>query len=223
MSDVTAPIPNLTSPSLRVESPIIPVPQPEPLSPADEATDIFASFFSGFGFRPNLGRIWGILFFAQRPMTQREIAEGLQLSIGLVSRGLSELHQFCMVHTLEQTRGREALYVHEHNLLQIVASILRRREKQIIVQLEDKVHILQSQLAVLPSSEQVHQKRLEGLEQILVICQLATSIIQLVEMFSKYSHHAVSLGAKALRKLQVSQLPQLLGLTQKHFSTKVKE
>ncbi|MCB9644504.1 MAG: hypothetical protein H6728_15635 [Myxococcales bacterium] len=67
-----------------------------------------------------------------------------------------------------------------------------------------------------PNRSPTHeQERLERFEEILVICQLASAMIGLVEMFSRYSYHAVSLGARALSHLRVAQLPDLLGLSKR--------
>ncbi|MCK6509057.1 hypothetical protein L6R29_03680 [Myxococcota bacterium] len=193
----------------------VPDPTPHNDSPREELMAIFAEFFDGFGFKPNLGRIWAALFYNEAPMSQREICAELGLSSGLVSQGLAELMRFGMVDTEPAQRGRETLYHSETSLLKIVSSILKQREEQIIQRLEERIRALQSRLAIQTDLPQQDKKRLERLEEILVICQLASSIIGLVEMFSRYSYHAVALGARALTHLRVAQLPDLLGLTKR--------
>ena len=181
----------------------------------DEAITIFAEFFDGFGFKPNLGKLWATLFYQGEPMSQRELSQMLGLSSGLVSQGLAELARFGMVGIEPEQRGRETLYRCEGNLLKIVSSILKQREEQIIERLEWRIRALQSKLAIQTDLQPHEQERLERFEEILVICQLASAMIGLVEMFSRYSYHAVSLGARALSHLRVAQLPDLLGLSKR--------
>lgn len=185
------------------------------LSLREEAIAIFAEFFDGFGFKPNLGKLWAALFYQAEPMSQRDLSQSLGLSSGLVSQGLAELMRFGMVGIEPEQRGRETLYHSENNLLKIVSSILKQREEQIIQRLEWQIRTLQSKLAIQTDLSPRDQERLERFEEILVICQLASAIIGLVEMFSRYSYHAVSLGARALSHLRVAQLPDLLGLSKR--------
>ena len=183
----------------------------------EEIQSIFAAFFEGFGFKANLGRIWSTLFYQGQPMSQREIGSILQLSAGMVSQGLAELSRFGMVATLPQARGRETLYQCERNLLKIVASILRQREQQIIHELRQRIDALKLRLALLQPLPDATRQRLESLEEVLVICQLGSAIIDLVEGFSDYSHHAISLGARAIAHLRVAQLPSLLDVARIPF------
>ncbi len=175
-----------------------------------ELLDIFAEFFEGFGFKPNLGRIWTTLFYSVEPLSQKELSRTLSLSAGMVSQGLHELMRFGMVRQVQQDDRRESLYQSERNLTKIVASILGKREARIVDRLIERVEALKQRLAVSKKTADFVTSRIEGLDQVLAIAALAKAIIHLVETFSHYSYHAVSLGTRALTRLKVPQLPKFL-------------
>ncbi len=175
-----------------------------------ELLGIFAEFFEGFGFKPNLGRIWTVLFYSVEPLSQKQLMRTLGLSAGMVSQGLHELTRFGMVRAKSAKQRRETLYETERNLTKIVASILGKRESQIVARLMQRVDHLKQRLAVSQKNAEFVTSRIDGLDQVLVICALAQAIIHLVETFSHYSYHAVSLGTRALAKLKVPQLPKFL-------------
>ena len=51
-----------------------------------------------WGFKHNMGRIWATLYLSERPLTARELKEGLGISVGSVSMTLAELERWGVVH-----------------------------------------------------------------------------------------------------------------------------
>lgn len=175
-----------------------------------ELQTLFADFFEGFGFKANLGRIWAVLFYTTEPLSQKELMTVLGLSSGMISQGVNELSRYGMVSPVQDANinRRENRYHSERNLTRIVSSILGKREEQIIDQLSEGILSLKARMAVSQLESQTMNLRLQQLEQVLTICRLAKSIIEMVEMFSHYSYHVVQLGTKALGRLRIPELPK---------------
>lgn len=177
--------------------------------------DASADFFEAFGFKANLGRIWVTLFYSLQPLTQRELIKILQLSTGMVSQGLNTLIRLGVVHALQEKHGREIQYAAERNLAKAASLILGQREAQTISRLLERVEAIQFDMTVQSSHSPDTDKRLQSLEELIAILQLAQSIVALFGTFSRYSYHAMRLGVRALKHLRVIDLPQWLGSTVK--------
>lgn len=54
-------------------------------------SEIIGDLVEQWGFNRHLGRIWSLLFLRQKPLSPSDIQQGLSLSAGSVSSGLSEL------------------------------------------------------------------------------------------------------------------------------------
>lgn len=171
-----------------------------------EWLDSFAEFFEGFGFKANLGRIWTVLFYSAAPLSQKEVAQILGLSSGMVSQGLNELSRFSMVYAERPPERRETLYRTERNLTKIASSILGQREEQIVERTITRVERLRLRLAATPDADEAQHMRLQGLEEVLVLLNLSKAVLALFETFSQYSYHAVKLGSHALTRLRVTEL-----------------
>ncbi len=175
-----------------------------------ELQEVCAEFFDCFNFKPNLGRLWITLFYSITPLSQRELMQLLDLSAGTVSQSLSELSKFGMIIPIRSENRRETLYKSEHNLAKIASSILGKREKQIIAQTIRKVEKIKVQMAVSVENSELSNLRLQGLEELLAICNLAQAVMTLFDVFSRHSYHAVKLGIRALSKLKVTDIPKWL-------------
>ncbi len=174
-----------------------------------------ADFFEAFGFKANLGRIWMTLFYSLQPLTQRELIRILQLSAGMVSQGLNELIRLGVVHTLPKKHNRETQYDAERNLAKAASLILGQRESQTIARLLERIESIQFEMTIQSSQSPALEKRLQRLEELIAILQLAQAIVALFGTFSRYSYHAMRLGVRALKHLRMIDLPQWLGNTVK--------
>lgn len=181
-----------------------------------ELQEIFAEFFEGFGFKANFGRIWSVLFYSTQALSQREIVQILGLSTGMVSQGLNELLRFGMICSQQDATRRENLYQTEQNLTQIVSSILSKREIHILDRLYTRIETLKQRLATSQHDQSTLRIRLQRLDEVLTLCNLARAIVNMIGSFSQYSYHAVTMGIRVISKLKVSELPKILS---SRFST----
>lgn len=174
-----------------------------------ELQSLFAEFFEGVGFKANLGRIWAVLLYTTQPLSQKEMMTILGLSSGMISQGVNELSRLGMVECEQDaTRGRENRYSAERNLTKALSSVLTRREEVIVDRLSERVLSLKARMAVSQQESSSMNLRLQQLEQVLTLCRLAKSIIEMIEMFSHYSYHVVQMGSRALARLKIPELPK---------------
>lgn len=150
------------------------------------------------------------LFYCVHPLSQKELMKILELSAGMVSQGLSELGRFGLVSTTRFSERRETFYVTERNLAKATSSLLGRREDRIIDRVIERVEVVKLHMSSQPHDSKVAKARLQGLEEVIVVLQLAKSVLAIFETFSTYSYHAMKLGIKALMQLRVADLPQWL-------------
>jgi len=106
--------------------------------------DAVGRLMAFWGFKHNMGRIWATLYLAERPLTARELKEGLDISVGSVSMTLSELEQWGVVRQVTPVRGRSKTYEAETDLWKMITGVLRDRERVLI---EDARHAFTEALA----------------------------------------------------------------------------
>ncbi len=105
------------------------------LSRADLAVaDAVGALMELWGFRRQLGRIWAVLFLSDRPLAAPDLCDRLRISTGLLSMSLAELRRWGVVHPVEVPGDRKEHFEAETNVWQLVARVLREREKRAVEQ-----------------------------------------------------------------------------------------
>jgi DNA-binding transcriptional regulator GbsR (MarR family) len=82
-----------------------------------------------WGFKRNMGRIWGTLYLSDRPLTARELKEGLGISVGSVGMTLAELERWEVVHRATSSRERARTFEAETDLWKMITRVFRDRER----------------------------------------------------------------------------------------------
>lgn len=95
-------------------------------------SEIIGDLVEQWGFNRHLGRIWSLLFLRQKPLSPSDIQEGLSLSAGSVSSGLSELQTWGVVKRIRMAGDRNFYYEPETKIWKSVSNVLRTREIRIL-------------------------------------------------------------------------------------------
>lgn len=95
-------------------------------------SEIIGDLVEQWGFNRHLGRIWSILFLRQKPLSPSDIQDGLALSAGSVSSGLSELQTWGVVKRIRMAGDRNFYYEPETRIWKSVSNVLRTREIRIL-------------------------------------------------------------------------------------------
>lgn len=105
------------------------------LSRADLAVaDAVGALMELWGFRRQLGRVWGVLFLSDRPLAAPDLCDRLRISTGLLSMSLAELRRWGVVRPVEVPGDRKEHFEAETNVWRLVARVLREREKLAVEQ-----------------------------------------------------------------------------------------
>ena len=83
-----------------------------------------------WGFSAVMGRMYGLLYLSEEPMTADAIAEGLAISKGNVSMSLRNLDRWGMIRKTRKTGDRKEYYEAEPNFIKIFVSILLERRNR---------------------------------------------------------------------------------------------
>jgi DNA-binding transcriptional regulator GbsR (MarR family) len=95
-------------------------------------SEIIGDLVEQWGFNRHLGRIWSLLFLREKPLSPSDIQEGLSLSAGSVSSGLSELQTWGVVKRIRLAGDRNFYYEPETRIWKSVSNVLRTREIRIL-------------------------------------------------------------------------------------------
>ncbi len=89
----------------------------------DELADVFGNIAAFWGFTKTQGRIYGLLFLSESPMSHGDIQRRLDISAGSTSMTLSSLVQWGVL----QRDGR--LYVAQTDMWKVITGVFQRRER----------------------------------------------------------------------------------------------
>jgi len=103
------------------------------LSRADLAVaDAVGALMELWGFRRQLGRIWAVLFLADRPLAAPDLCDRLRISTGLLSMSLAELRRWGVIRTVDVPGDRKEHFEAETNVWRLIVRVLREREKRAV-------------------------------------------------------------------------------------------
>jgi HTH-type transcriptional regulator, glycine betaine synthesis regulator len=139
-----------------------------PLSPAERiVSDSIGRLIEFWGFKRNMGRIWGVLYLASAPVTARALRERLVLSTGSVSTTLNELQRWGVVKRVHVDGSRQEHFAAEINLWKMVSRVFRERE---LLEIVEAISAFEDALAKLPENgtplERMQRERIGNLLEV---------------------------------------------------------
>lgn len=137
----------------------------------------FEVFFKTFGFKRMLGRVWGLLVLAGQPLSSKEVASALSISLGATSTALNELAEWGAIQSSFDPARRCQLHAPVGNSLSIVATVLRRREQVVFGQFKAGA---ERTIELVRKRYGRKDPRVLTLRSIISSCEIAESLMQLV-------------------------------------------
>lgn len=149
----------------------------DPIGPNLHAViDGVGDLMAFWGFPRSHGRIWTLLYLAERPLHAGEIGILLALSSGQVSVSLRELEQWQVVHG-ERPRGeRRTWFRPETNVFRMVTRVYRERELLQVRQLATTLLAAKEELAA--TGGVVAAARLRKLRGLLALTELGREVVE---------------------------------------------
>lgn len=120
-----------------------------------------------YGVTPSVGRIYGVLYFARKPMSLDEIKDAVAMSKGSVSTGLRELLDTEMIIKVWKKGDRKDHYIAEKDFVKNFISFFVkniRQERNIILKATSKVQPELEGIIKTTDSKQIREEALEDLK-----------------------------------------------------------
>ncbi|MBX3270057.1 MAG: MarR family transcriptional regulator [Sandaracinaceae bacterium] len=147
------------------------------------ASDAIGRIMEFWGFKRNMGRVWTVLYLAERPLSAHDLRERLQLSAGAVSMTLKELSAWGTVRKVWIQGARRDHFTAEGDLWKMVSRVFRQRE---LVEVQEVVASLERALEALdrepldadaPDSARRARAQRERLLQLLELSRLGHRLL----------------------------------------------
>ncbi len=117
---------------------------------ADEAilrvADTVGGLMEFWGFKRNMGRMWGVLYLEHRPLSASELAQRLSLSTGAVSMTTTELSNWGVIKKAWVPGERRDYWEAETSIWKMVSRVFRERELR---KIQEAIEIFQEGIAAL--------------------------------------------------------------------------
>jgi DNA-binding transcriptional regulator GbsR (MarR family) len=85
-----------------------------------------------WGFKRNQGRVWGLLYLRDSPLSAADIRDELGLSKGAVSMIMRELESWGVIHRVRVKGSQSWHFVAEIDLLHMIRRVFRDREVNVV-------------------------------------------------------------------------------------------
>src|SRR5436190_5468897 len=121
--------------------------EPESLWESERiVSDSIGRLMDLWGFKPNMGRVWTVLYLAGEALSAKQLRDRLQLSSGAVSMTLNELSRWGVVHKIWVQGDRRDFYEAEANIWKMISRVMREREH---AEITHAIEALEDALVVL--------------------------------------------------------------------------
>lgn len=140
----------------------------------EEARDVMISAIAQtmviYGVTPSVGRIYGVLYFSEEPMSLDDIKDQVAMSKASVSNGMRELLETEMVIKVWKKGDRRDHYIAEKDFLKNFINFFvkkLRQERSLIVKATEQALPTLEHLATHSENEQVKQMAKKDLDTIM--------------------------------------------------------
>lgn len=137
-----------------------------------DLSTLVGHFIRFWGFRKIHGEIWTVIYLSKLPLSGSEICGVLKVSKALVSPALRELEAEGLISKVGSENSKTKRYEAVENVMIIIRSVLKRREKPMI----DK--ILRSHLALNRVRNLEEALNVERVVKMGLMIQIAQSTLQ---------------------------------------------
>lgn len=146
-------------------------PYEESLEEAEDLmVDAIAETMDLYGITPSVGRLYGVLYFKQEPLTLDDMSEELGMSKPSMSTGIRALQQIDYVHKVWQKGVRKDLYLAEKDFFKTFTAFFGKmwnREISVCLEATKKAIDILTKLVQDPHVPVwVHEKAKADLEQL---------------------------------------------------------
>ena len=145
-------------------------------------SDAVGRLMEFWGFKRNMGRVWGVLHLSPVPLTSRDLQERLKLSSGSVSMTVNGLQRWGVVRKVWVQGSRSEHFEAEVDLWKMVSRVLRERELAEILEAISAIEGGLSKLESQPLRSEADRTRAalqrERLEKLLSVARIGRALLE---------------------------------------------
>lgn len=131
-----------------------------------QAAKSIGDFIEYWGFKSIHGRIWALIYLSNTPISTPEIVRTLEISKASASIGINDLIERELITASGKVRNGGVTYVSNENVGEIVRSILKERELNLILKTEAHLKILSSFSKAEMKSNNISKEKLDQLSDL---------------------------------------------------------
>ncbi len=138
--------------------------------------DMIGGMMEFWGFKRNMGRVWGILYLHEKAMSADELRALLSVSAGTMSTTLQELQRWKVIRKTWVPGERRDYYEAETNIWAMVSRVFRERE---LNEIKTSIQVFRESRDTLKVEE---DKRPEDLEHIRFVDARIKQLLELAKI-----------------------------------------
>lgn len=108
----------------------------------DEVVTDIGHFIEYWGFRKIHGKVWGLIYLCEAPISTPDIVDRLGVSKTLVSGAINELLKYELIERVGQVKYGGITYRSTPDLAKVVRSVIRQRELVLLSRIESNLGVL---------------------------------------------------------------------------------
>jgi len=109
----------------------------------DELSDQIGEFIHYWGFKKIHGQVWCHLYLSKCPLDATQLIDRLGVCKGMMSKTISELLEYEVIVAIDDCRKKRR-YISNPNIVHVITSILRQREKELIGEIHKHFRAVES-------------------------------------------------------------------------------
>jgi len=142
------------------------------LSPEEaQFIEVLADLVEQWGFKRHLGRVWGILYVRQTPLSPSHIQDLLGLSVGNTHQVMHELQTWGVIKRVRVAQDRKSYFVADDQIWKSISNVLKARELRILSEAVTHLERLET------SSSSFQRERIHKVKETLSLIQSLTQLM----------------------------------------------
>lgn len=150
---------------------------PQETRATEIVADTIGQLVEFWGFKRVMGRLWTTLYLSPEPLTAKDLAKHLKVSVSLVSMTINELSQWGCVRRALNPGSRADMYEVETNLWKMISKVLKEREK---FRLDAALERLSAAKADVGKGSAQKKKLVARIEKLERLAQVVGGLVELL-------------------------------------------
>lgn len=131
-----------------------------------DVTEGIGDFIEYWGFKKIHGKIWALIFLAEKPVDAKYLMKNLNVSKALISLSLKDLMEYDVILTSPEKRST-VHYVSNPNLSDVIMNVIISREAKMLLKIRNSCELLERRRDENQTLTLVSEARLKKLKQMV--------------------------------------------------------